>query len=100
MRNIIKTVLMVVITFYICSTPNKALWVLAIFGVFMLDFGGWVMRFSILVQILYCFINPLIYAINPFLPKLIQKISCSLMFQKWNTGQKWVNSGATCDTFF
>jgi hypothetical protein len=22
------------------------------------------------------------------------------MFQKWNTGQKWVNSGATCDTFF
>jgi hypothetical protein len=24
------------------------------------------------------------------LPKLIQKISCSLMFQKWNTGQKWV----------
>jgi hypothetical protein len=28
--------------------------------------------------------------LNPFLPKLIQKISCSLMFQKWNTGQKWV----------
>jgi hypothetical protein len=38
--------------------------------------------------------------VNPYLPKLIQKISCSLMFQKWNTGQKWVNSGATCDTFF
>jgi 7 transmembrane receptor (rhodopsin family) len=63
-RNTLKTVLIVVIMYWICWTPNELLWGLQYFGVVAVDFESWTFRLSVMAQFSYCYINPLIYSIK------------------------------------
>jgi 7 transmembrane receptor (rhodopsin family) len=87
-RNTLKTVIIVVIMYWICWTPNELLWCLQYFGVIAVDFQSWTYRLSVLAQFSYCYVNPLIYAVrykdfrqgfaqmmNKILPSQLQRLS-------------------------
>jgi hypothetical protein len=64
MRNTLKTMVIVVIVFFICWTPNECLWGLQYVGLITIDFTSWIYGFSTFVQYSHCFVNPLIYVIK------------------------------------
>jgi hypothetical protein len=64
MRNILKTVSIIVIMFFICSSPSQFLWLMANLGLITIDLGGWAYYMCTLTQFCNVCINPLIYAIK------------------------------------
>ena len=64
MRNIIKTMTIVVVMFFICWTPNELLYGLAWLGVYELNYSSWIYLLSVQLQFSYCLINPIIYAVK------------------------------------
>jgi 7 transmembrane receptor (rhodopsin family) len=64
MRNILKTMTIVVVMFFICISPNQILWLLQNLGVITINFSGWTYYMCMLVQICNVCMNPLIYALK------------------------------------
>jgi ABC-type uncharacterized transport system permease subunit len=64
MRNIIKTVTIVVVLFLVCCTPIQLIFILAWAGVYELDYSSWIYLFTVQLQFSYCLINPIIYAVK------------------------------------
>lgn len=64
MRNILKTMTVVVVMLFICITPNQILWLLQSLNVVTVDFGGWAYYMCTLIQICNACVNPLIYALK------------------------------------
>jgi len=64
MRNILKTVITVVVVYYVIWTPYELMFILQYCGLIALNFTGWQFRLSLIMTYLGCLINPLIYAVK------------------------------------
>jgi 7 transmembrane receptor (rhodopsin family) len=64
MRNILKTMTIVVVMFFVCMTPTQTLWLLQNLGVITIDFSGWTYYTCQLALNCNSYVNPLIYALK------------------------------------
>jgi hypothetical protein len=89
--NIFKTMVIVVIMFFICITPIQILWLLQSVQVITIDYGGWAYYMCVLIQICNACVNPLIYALKykDF------KRGCKRMLQKAEWHSSSVNTKTT-----
>jgi hypothetical protein len=58
MRNTLKTVVIVVIMYFVCWTPNECLWGLQYVGLITIDFTSWIYGFSTVRSVFALFHQP------------------------------------------
>jgi Serpentine type 7TM GPCR chemoreceptor Srsx len=64
MRNILKTLTVVVIMYVICATPSQVLWTLQNLGLVTIDYKGWIYYMCTLTQMCNVCVNPMVYAVK------------------------------------
>lgn len=102
-RNTLKTMVIAVIMYVICWTPNECMWGLQYFGWITINYTSWAFRLSFLAQFSYCFISPLIYVFKykdfrQGYAQLAFKILPPKLFRFFVSQQIEVSSGGTVTT--